>query len=423
MTGSGMTGSDMAGSDMGRHREQSLRVLQVQSASRTSGGADAVMDFEAELLSSAGHVVERYVHPAVADELAGTRAALRTAAEVVWNPAAAAEVARRSRAFSADIVHVHSPYPRLSPAVFAAAARSGAATVTTMHNYRLACPVATLAYQDRPCEACVGRRVKLPAVKRRCYHASRAATAAMAGSLTLHRAAGSFSRHLHRSLVFTEFARELFIREGLPADRIGLQANAVPDPGEPQHRSGPFGGVLFVGRLVPEKGIDTLLSAFEGLPGVPLHIAGDGPLRGQVEAAAGRHDSIRYHGWLGDAGLAALFDRADLLVVPSTWYEGQPLVMLQAMAAGLPLLVSGLDNLAQTAGVPDAGQTFRMGDTEDLRRQIRASVADLEGLRSRGRTARRLYSERHTPTRALVDLVGNYRAARTTADISGRSRA
>mgnify|MGYP000870277663 CR=1 FL=1 len=400
------------------HEPSSLRVLQVQSASRTPGGADAVMDLEAELLAAAGHRVERYTYPAVAEQ-----AGLRTAAEVVWNPQAAHEVGRATKAFGADIVHVHSPYPRLSPAVFAAATRAGAATVTTMHNYRFACPVATLTYRDRPCEACVGKRVKLPAVRRSCYHDSAAKSAAMTASLALHSTVGSFTRHLHRSLVFTEFAREIFVREGLPAERVGVQPNTVADPGEPAKRSGGFGGALFVGRLVPEKGVLTLLEAAAGLPDVPVAIAGDGPLRPQVEAAAARHPWIRYHGWQDEAGLAPLFAAADLLVVPSSWYEGQPLVMLQAMAAGLPLVTTDLANLVETAGIPQTGRTFALGDPLDLRAQLRSASQDISGLRVMGGAARQRYLARHTPAQASAGLTGHYRAALAAAAISGGKHA
>lgn len=393
-----------------------MRILQVQSSSRTRGGADDVMDAEAALLRSGGHDVDQLRYEPVGDS-AGPREALA----VVWNRRAAQEVADRVRRLAPDVVHVHSPYPLLSPAVFRAANRAGAATVTTLHSYRLVCVVGTCLRDGAVCEDCVGKTVKYPGVLHRCYHDSRAASAAMALSLATHRVTRTFSRDVHRYLALTGFARDLLVRDGYPADRIGIAPNSVADPGAPSAGApaaddGPLGYAVFLGRFVPEKGMATLLAAWEGID-VPLKIAGDGPGRAEVEQAAAENPAVQYLGWLDAEAQHRLLAGAGLLVFPSTWYEGQPLVLLQAMAHGVPVVSSDLPNIEETTVGRGGGMSFATGDATALARAVTRLAADPAEARRLGAAGRAAYLMHHTPERALDRLVEQYDAAlRTRAD-------
>lgn len=387
-----------------------MRVLQVQSSSRTRGGADDVMAAEAELLRSAGHSVEQLRYEPVG-EAAGPREAL----DVVWNRAAERKVAALVERSRPDVVHVHSPYPLLSPAVFRAASRAGAATVTTLHSYRLVCVVGTCLRDGRICEDCVGKTVKLPGVLHRCYHDSRAASGAMALSLATHRLAGTFRYDVHRYLALTDFARDLLVRDGYPADRIGVAPNSVADPGEPPPRSGPLGYVVFLGRFVPEKGLATLLEAWKSLS-VPLKIAGDGPGRPAVERAAAANPAVEYVGWLDAAAQHSLLAGAGALVFPSTWYEGQPLALLQAMAHGVPVVSSDIANIEETAVAQGGGLSFAAGRATSLTGAV-TRLADAPDLARRlGAAGRAAYLRRHTPQRSLGCLVDHYDRALRTRD-------
>ncbi len=379
------------------------------------GGADDVMAHEAAMLRAAGHDVEQLRYDAV-----GETAGVRQAVDVIWNRAAGRQVAGVVNELHPDIVHVHSPYPLLSPVVFRAARRAGGATVTTLHNYRLACVVGTCLRDGRICEDCVGKRVKLPGVVHRCYHGSRAASASMALSLATHRFAGTFRHDVHRYLALTDFARELFVKDGYPQERIGVAPNSVADPGEPAPRTGPFGFVLFLGRFVPEKGIATLLAAWEHLD-VPLKIAGDGPSRAAVERASSQNPCIEYVGWLGADEQARLLRAADALVFPSEWFEGQPLALLQAMAHGVPVISSNLPNIEETAVAHGAGVSFRSGDPVALAAAVSALASEPEAARRLGASGRAAYLRRHTPAAALSCLLEHYAKALRTRDLEGAS--
>ena len=381
-----------------------MRVLQVHNRHATRGGADIVLDQEAQLLSQAGHDVEQIV-AAGADESGRSRLAL--AVNAVWSQDAAATLAATIRSFRPDVVHVHTPFPVLSPVVFRSAYDAGCATVTTVHGYRYSCIKGTCLRDGEICEDCVGTRWKTAGVRHRCYHGSLAGSVALTVSLTLHRRIGTFTRDVGRFLTLTPFARDLLVRDGIPAHRVTVKPNFVPDPGPPlamAHRGSPY--ALFVGRLVEEKGVRTLLEAWRKVDRrLPLWVAGDGPLRPLVRAAADSGWAVRDLGWLPQGDLEALQREATMTVVPSEWYEaGQPLVLLQALAAGTPVVCSDLDNICQDVVATGAGRAFRTGDAESLAANVLAMLDDRAALDRAAAAARELYQSAHTPTHSLGAL-------------------
>ncbi|WP_344341386.1 glycosyltransferase, partial [Streptomyces rhizosphaericus] len=154
---------------------------------------------------------------------------------------------------------------------------------------------------------------------------------------------GTFDHCVSRYLTLTEFSRQLLIRDGYPAEKIQVKANSVPDPGYRAVTSDGPRTVLFAGRLVDVKGVRTLLDAWAQVPaGLRLVIAGDGDLRPLVEERAASDSSIEFVGWVSQDKVVELMGAAEVVVVPSQWYEGAPLVILRSLGVGTPVLVSDL---------------------------------------------------------------------------------
>lgn len=382
------------------------------------GGEDQVVANEVDLLRQRGHTVTTFTaHNDAVTDLSPAQLAART----VWSHPAYRGLRSHLRQTPADLVHVHNTLPLLSPAVYYAARRAGCAVVQTLHNYRLVCPGALLYREGRACEDCVGRAVPWPGVLHGCYRKSRSATAGVASMLTTHRAAGTWNRSVDTYVALTPFARQIFIRGGLPEAKLLVKPNfVVEDPGE---GTGSGGYALFVGRLTEEKGVRTLLEAWQparsshspGSPALPLRIVGDGPLRPQVEAAAANHPGIE---WLGqrphDAVLELMRD-AVALVFPSTWYEGLPMTVLEAFATGLPVVASDVGALSSLVQHAENGLLFRSGDAGDLASQvawIQSHPAHWADVRRR---ARREYEARYTACRNYTLLMDTYRHALGTA--------
>lgn len=394
-----------------------MRILQAHNRHGSRGGADAVIDREHELLTRSGHDVAQFFTPP-SDERSDR--SWRNAAASVWNVEATRGLGEAIERFRPAVVHVHTPFPLMSPAIFRAAHRHGVPTVSTVHSYRYSCIAATLRRDGRLCEDCVGKTLKLPAVRHRCYHDNRPASAAMAASLTLHHSIGTFRRHVDTFLTLTEFSRQILLREGLAADQVSVKPNFVEDPGPTMPYDERTPTVLFVGRLVDEKGIRTLLAAWKKASrvGVRLIICGDGPLRTVVQQAAAQDSTIEFAGWLPGEVIIAAQKSAKMTVVPSEWYEaGPPLVLLDALACGTPLVTSDLENISRTVVETGAGLTFHMGDTDSLAKALCAMLEDPDAAARMGSAARGLYERDHTARASLAALESTYR--RVTAPVTG----
>jgi glycosyltransferase involved in cell wall biosynthesis len=356
-----------------------------------------------DVLRSGGHEVALHA-PAPAVE--GGGALVRTAGRAVWSSASARTVTRTIRSAGVDVVHVHNLFPTLSPTVLRAANRSGAAVVMTLHNYRLLCLPASLVRDGAPCEDCLGR-IPWRGVLHACYRDSRPGSAVLAGSLTVHRAAGSFDR-VHRFAAVSDVVRDTHVRGGLSAERVVVKPNFAP-PARP--RQGPGSWFLYLGRLAPEKGVETLLEAWGRLPAEApeLMIAGDGP---DAAALAGRAGpGVSFLGPVPAARTIELIAGARAVLVPSTWEEpAVPRVVLEAYAAGVPVVVS--DRGALPDGVEDGRSGFVLpaGLPEAWAARVDELTHDPVSL-SMGAGALEVWRDRFSPASGLRALESLYAEA------------
>ena len=235
-----------------------MRVLILHSRylSGTTSGENRVVEDEARLLRDAGHDV--LVWAPSPSEL-GVAGRVRAGASALWSARAVEKVRRLIGRHQPQVVHCHNLFPMLSPAVIRAAAAE-APVVATLHNFRLLCLPATFVRDGEPCEDCLGH---LPwrGVRYRCYRGSRLGSGALAGSLGLHRALGTFD-DVRRFLAVSDFVRAKHVEAGFPPEQIKVKPNfSWPLP----RREGPGEYFLYLGRLSPEKGVPTLLEAWRGL--------------------------------------------------------------------------------------------------------------------------------------------------------------
>jgi glycosyltransferase involved in cell wall biosynthesis len=377
------------------------------------GGAMDVLDHEGQILSGGGHGVRQFVLPS-ADKLSLSPA--RAGLKAVWNVEACRKMEYEIRAFRPDVVHVHTPFPLLSPAVFRTSKKLGVPSVTTLHSYRYSCIKATCHRNGAICEDCVGKRLKLPGLVHRCYHESIGASAALTISLSLHRSIGTLHESIDRFLALTSFSRELLIRDGVPSHKVIVKPNSVPDPGHQLRGSARGRYVTFVGRLVDIKGVTTLLDAWAKVDnrGMQLHVAGDGPLRGLVEERSRTDSSLSYLGWLEERDVFDLMANAEAVLVPSEWYEGLPLVILRSLAVGTPVIVSDLENISTEVLEDDAGEAFTVGNPAALARVLTQMVDAPERWSHRRAKARQSYEQRYSPSANLRLLEEVYSAVRAS---------
>jgi glycosyltransferase involved in cell wall biosynthesis len=301
--------------------------------------------------------------------------------------------------FRPDVIHAHNLFPMLSPSVL----RAGEApVVVTLHNYRLLCLPATFLRDGSTCEDCLGR-TPWRGVVHRCYRDSAAGSAALAASLTLHRGMATF-RGVAAFLAVSEFVRAKHIEAGFAADRIRVKPNFV---GALPRRAGAGEYFLFLGRLSPEKGLDRLIDVWHDVS-ARLVIVGDGPERERLEAAA--PDTVEFRGAVAPDQVPAFLERARALVLPSICYEGAPRTVVEAFAAGVPVLANRKGALPT---IVSDGATGVLVDPErpDDWPQAAMRLLDDETAVTMGNAAYAEWRAHFSPERGIEGLEAAYTAA------------
>ncbi len=295
-------------------------------------GENTIVDAEIAQLTAAGVEVLPFLRSS--DEIPTMPRTAKALLPIspIYAPRAQQELAQLLTEHRPDVLHLHNPYPLLSPWVVRTAHRHGVPVVQTVHNYRQVCSSGLYFRDGMICQDCRGRALGVPAVVHRCYRGSRAQSALMATTLAVHR--GTW-KSVDRFIALTTAVAITCVTTASPiANRREAERN--PRPG----RAAPLGqGFLFLGRLSPEKGLDLLVEAWRRHPDGalgPLRVAGDGELRPLVEALAAERSDVAYLGPLDRAGVRQALADSAVVLATSTWHDVLPTVIIEALASGRP---------------------------------------------------------------------------------------
>ncbi|MGH9282975.1 MAG: glycosyltransferase, partial [Acidimicrobiales bacterium] len=360
-----------------------MRVLHVNKFLYRRGGAEAYLLDLAGAQAERGDAVALYGmrHPDNAPspystwfpdrvEFTATGLAGRVGAvgRMMWSTAAQRGIEHVLRRHRPDVAHLHNIYHHLSPSILRPIAAAGVPIVLTMHDYKLVCPSYQLLDHGRPCEACLGGSLLEP-VRRRCKDGSLMASAAVALETASHRAIGAYDP-VNVLVSPSAYLAGKMVAGGVDRDRIQicpLFTDAAPAGDEPSEGIGSR-RVAFVGRLEPEKGVGLLIQSVAELPDLSLWVAGDGSAAAQLQALGDRlaPSRVRFLGRLDRSGVRSLLASAQTVAVPSTWPENQPLSVLEAIAAGAPVVASDVGGIPEIIEHDRSGLLVPPGDQAAL---------------------------------------------------------
>jgi glycosyltransferase involved in cell wall biosynthesis len=398
---------------------------------RQFGGEDSVLDAEVKMLQANGIEVRLLLFD---NELKGGNETLQTlqmGLRSAWSADSARHITEQCRQFRPDVAHVHNFWMRLTGAAHKACHTEGVPTVQTLHNFRPLCVNALFLRQGVVCQDCLGK-VPWRGVLRRCYRNSIFSSAAVANMIMMNRRRRTWQDWVDAFIVMSEHTRRQFIAGGFPAERILLKANFIPDPGRVLTPPSSSRTIAYIGRLSPEKGVNNLLSAWAKLPaGKPscLLIVGDGPARPALQQQALKlglaEPSVVFTGWKTRAEVQVLLSSVRAWVLPSLWFEGGgcPVSLVEALAAGRPVVVSALGGLSEMVEHDRDGLHCVAGDPNSLAAALGRILAD-DALADRlGHRARETFEARHMPTQNFQRLMEIYDFARRHHDESAARNA
>ena len=400
------------------------RLLNVNSYHYPRGGADNVYFRHAEMMASLGWRNAHFAmhHPQnlpsewsawFADELQfgheyGVARKAVMATKVIWSFEAQRKVRGLLRAFRPDVAHLHNIYHHLSPSILPEFHAAGVPAVMTAHDLKLACPSNKMFNATGVCERCKGGNV-LNTVRYACVQGSRAASAIVALEAFSQRLLRSYARHLDRIVVPSRFFLEKFVEWGWPRALFVHIPNWVDTDGVAWDPA-PGAYFLYFGRLSAEKGVATAVRA-AAAAGVPLAVAGEGPLRASLERQVAESGAdVRFLGFRSGDDLAALVRGSRAVLVPSECYENAPLALIEAYAAGKPVIGSRLGGIPELVDEGRTGWLFEAGDAQALAALLgRVRAAPDAALRAMGQEARGRVERDFGRDRYLHGMIQLYR--------------
>ncbi|MFZ3265959.1 MAG: glycosyltransferase family 4 protein [Terriglobales bacterium] len=396
-----------------------LRVLQVQNQHAPGwGGEETVVALEKRLLQDHGHVVEDFQVSNARLKSAHIFWQILAVPSFLWSRRSYAALRRRIAEFEPDVVHVHNTFPELSPSVFWAARREGVPVVQTLHNFRHVCANALLLRDGFRCEKCVGRRGG-SALLHRCYARSLSRSAVVVATGILHQVIGTYSRGVDAFITLNDFNREIFRGGGLPDNKLHVKPNFVP--------ASQLGNcarkrqAIFVGAMMPSKGVHLLLQAWSAaaLAEFELLLIGDGPERKSLEREFAHLGNITWCGRMERPQILARMAESRVLVFPSLAYENCPMVVLEALSVGTPVVSANHSSLTAMVEHQREGLLFQTGDAQALASALREALHADDGTWSQwSSAARQTHAQRYSDNvnyQQLVSIYGNVmrpRAAR-----------
>jgi glycosyltransferase involved in cell wall biosynthesis len=343
-----------------------MKILQVHNKYRNPGGEDTVIEAECLLLKSRGHEVYQWFESSTEIKGYGWWKQFILMVSFFWSFTSYQRMKRWIRRVQPDIVHVHNTVPLVTPSIYYACKKMNIPVIQTLHNYRLSCANGLLFRKGKVCEKCITHKNPFYAFKYVCYRDSKSQSLIMSTHLWLHRKLGTYQKYISSYIALTAFAKQKNVLSGLPEEKIIVKPNFLPYGGKTNLHTKSF--ALFVGRLVEEKGVNTLLKAWEDIgSNLPLKIIGGGPLEERIKNIL--PESVIFLGHKNREFILEEMRKAKVLIFPSEWYEGFPMTLLEAFSVGLPVIASKLGGPQEIVN-KNLGWTFEPGSPQDLTSKV-----------------------------------------------------
>lgn len=420
-------GPTFGATKISRHARGSLAVpklLSINNFFYRRGGSEFVFFEHNRLLEQAGWEVVPFAmrdprnlptpwsaHFADPVELAAAqplRRKLVAAGKLIYSLEARRRVRRLLQLARPTIAHAHNIYHHLSPSILPELRQQGVPVVMTLHDLKLACPAYKMFSNGAVCERCRGGRLH-QVVLQRCIRGSLGMSALVWIESALHRVFDVYAQNVTRFVVPSRFLQSKLTEWGVDPTQLVYIPNFVDTEALPARPGGR--GFIYIGRLMPEKGVATLIAA-AAKARVPLSVAGAGPdeasLRERASACGGE---VRFLGHLQGVELLDAIAAARAVVVPSELYENAPISVMEAAAMAKPVIGARIGGIPELIREGQTGVLFESGSVDSLAEALRRVEALPEdSIEQMGRAARRWMQSEFSPSHyreRMLSLYGN----------------
>ena len=334
------------------------------------------------------------------------------AVSTIYSLEAARRIRELLKLIRPQIAHAHNIYHHMSPSVLVELHRRDVPIVLTLHDLKLICPAYKMHTQGTVCERCRGGALR-NVVRNRCIKNSTAMSALVWLESTIHKALDIYARNVTRFVVPSKFFLVKFAEWGVDTSRFAHIPNSI-DVDALEASEEPGDAFVYLGRLVPEKGVATLVKAAARAK-VRLRIIGTGPEEAALrQLAQDLGGDVEFTGYLSGSQLRAAISSARAVVLPSECYENAPISVMEASALARPIIGADIGGIPELIRQEETGFVFASGSVEALVEVLeRVRSLSPEGLRGIGAAGREWMRAEFSPSAyrdrmfALYDGIAN----------------
>lgn len=367
------------------------KVLMVHNFYQIGGGEHTVFENEKKLLKDNGHEVIEYTRHN--NEIKGVKGKVLIPFITIFNFRTYFEIKKIIKKEGIDVMHCHNTFPIISPAAYYAAKSLNIPVVQTIHNFRLLCPNGVFYKNGSICEECLEIGLG-KSISNKCYRSSKLGTIVVASMLKFHRVVDTYNKKVDKYITLTDFNKNKLAKI-VNEELITIKPNFVHcDKVDNTKQVNEKKNFIFVGRLDPEKGIKFLLEAWSKIKNEKLIIIGDGPLRGYVKNCVNEKDNIEYLGTKSHQQVLEMIKNSKAYVFTSEIYEGFPMVIVEAMSQGTPILCPNIGNGMSIVENNKTGLHYRLNDIDDFIDKINYLILDKNNEKY-GKSAKICFEEKY----------------------------
>ena len=383
-----------------------MNVLLIHNYYQNPGGEDKVFKNEYNLLKSNNVNVSKFIVNNNEIELNNK---FMVGINSIWSFYYYKKLSKILKSNNYHIVHVHNTHAKLSPSIYYACKNYGIPVILTLHNYRICCPKATLFRKNNVCELCVKRHFPYHGIYYKCYHNSILHSIILSLSIAFHKKIGTYRQTINHYIALTNFSRNIFVKAGIPRKKISVKPNFIVSDSSFSKRNKKY--FLFIGRITKEKGIKTLLRTWALNKDYPLKIVGDGDLKEYVKHEIKQKSlkNVEYIGHISSEDtIIKLLRNSYCLIVPSLWYEGFPMTIVESFNTGTPVIASNIGSLSEIVQHKNNGLLFMPDDAHDLSLKVKWAWNNENYINLYSINARKEYEKKYTSQENFNQLMAIY---------------
>jgi glycosyltransferase involved in cell wall biosynthesis len=283
-----------------------------------------------------------------------------------------------------DIAHIHLYKGVLTPSILQALKTNKVPTVITLHDFGLLCPHnLMLDGKMNICTKCV-TGTALNCISNKCNRNNLMLSTISSLEFIFHKTFFPFEKYFDKIIAVSKFGQSMHQKSKNIAEKITHLYNFYPKLNETKINSVKGDYLLYFGRLSAEKGVKTLFSAWlKEERKSKLKVVGTGELFDDLNKIASGSTKIEMLGFKSGEELNTLIREASFIIVPSEWYENNPLTIIEAYANGKPVIGSNVGGIPEIIKDGDTGFLFEMGSENELSEKINIaeSISEVEYYR------------------------------------------